>query len=190
MIGKITGKIITKTPNLVLVDVGGIGYEIEISMNTYSGLAELGDQITLYTHLQIREDAHILFGFLQESERLVFRQLIKVIGLGPKTALSVLSTFTITQLAKAIIEKDSTILTRVPGIGKKTAERLLIELQDKFPSIDQSTTTTNSITQIRDALISLGYKDSEIQKQLKDLPMDTNLEEGIRIILQKFSKVG
>ena len=188
MIGALAGSILQKKPNQVLIDVGGIGYEVEISMNTYTALPNVGEKVKICTHLLIREDAHILFGFYEEAERIAFRQLIKVNGLGPKIALSVLSTYTISQLANAFNSKDSFMLTRVPGIGSKTAERLLIELKDKFPtSITNIDDSNNNLGQIREALLGLGYKDSEIKKNLQTLPADISLEDGLRTMLKNFS---
>lgn len=189
MIAALFGQIIHKTPTQTLIDVGGVGYEVEISMNTYTALPSVGEKVRIFTHLQVREDAHILFGFFDETERMAFRQLIKVNGLGPKTALSVLSTFTTAQLASAIQNRDSLMLTRVPGVGGKTAERLIIELKDKFASAITDRPNTNSTyTQINEALRSLGYKDTEVQKALRELPDNVGVEDGIRLVLKSFTK--
>ena len=132
MIGRITGILLEKHPPQVLLDVQGVGYEIDVPMSTFYDLPVIGVQATLYTHLLIREDVHLLFGFATESERQTFRQLIKISGVGARTALSLLSGLSVTDLYRAVEEQDSTRLIRVPGIGKKTAERLLLELRDKL----------------------------------------------------------
>lgn len=189
MIGSICGILSRKAPNLALVDVAGVGYELEISMNTFTALPVVGEKVLLSTHFLVREDAHILYGFAQETERIAFRQLIKVNGLGPKTALAILSTFSVPQLASAIQNRDHIMLTRVPGIGGKTAERLLVDLKDKFKTnITEPIYTTSSTTEVRDALLGLGYKDNEIQKILRDLPDNLSIEEAIRTALRTITK--
>ena len=134
MIGRLIGILLEKHPPLVLLDVHGVGYEVDVPMSTFYDLPEIGVQATLYTHLVIREDVHLLFGFATESERQTFRQLVKISGVGARTALALLSGLSVSDLHHAVATQDSARLIRVPGIGKKTAERLLLELRDKLDS--------------------------------------------------------
>src|SRR5690606_14584603 len=162
MIGRITGTLLEKTPPVVCIDVGGVGYEIDVPMSTLYDLPDNGAKVTLYTHLAVREDAHTLYGFLSSKERSAFRALIKVTGIGARTALAVLSGMTVDELADAITRQETGLLTRVPGIGKKTAERLLLELRGKLGG--ELTQGANSVASGRDdilnALLSLGYSNS------------------------------
>lgn len=192
MIGRITGTLLEKTPPLVCVDVAGVGYEIDVPMSTLYQLPEAGAKVTLYTHLAVRDDAHTLYGFSTASERTAFRTLIKVSGIGARTALAILSGMTADELATAIAEQDAARLMRVPGIGKKTAERLMLELRDKLGQPAVSGGAAGSAVQsaqgdILDALLTLGYSSAEAQKALKTLPKDVNTTEGIRLALKSLA---
>ena len=192
MIGRITGVLAEKQPPHVLVDVGGIGYEIDVPMSTFYNLPASGERVTLYTHLTIREDAHLLYGFGTEAERQAFRQLLKVSGIGAKTALSVLSGMSVADLANAIAAQETGRITKVPGIGKKTAERLLLELRDKFSAAVATIATTgaapSSEADILNALNALGYNDKEALWAVKQLPADVSVSDGIRQALKLLSK--
>lgn len=198
MIGAITGILLHKAPSQILVDVHGVGYELEISMHTYTQLPAIGERVSLRTHLQVREDAHILFGFAHEAERMAYRQLVRVNGVGARTALAILSTFTVAQLSQAVNARDVKLLTKVPGIGGKTAERLLVELKDRFnvPFDDMGSSnlfapSAQSISagqEVRSALIALGYKEAEVNLIMKSIPDPTTVEDGIRQALKALSK--
>lgn len=191
MIGRITGTLLDKTPPTICVQTGGLGYEIDVPMSTLYDLPEAGAQVTLYTHLAIREDAHVLYGFLTAQERITFRALIKVTGIGARTALAVLSGMTTDDLALAIREQETGRLTRVPGIGKKTAERLLLELKDKLGTPAHHGGSGNAGSgrdDILNALMALGYSNSESQAALKALPADIDVSEGIRQALKSLAR--
>jgi len=191
MIGRITGKLLEKTPPTVCLDVGGVGYEIDVPMSTLYDLPDNGAQVTLYTHLAVREDAHILYGFLTAHERTAFRALIKVTGIGARTALAVLSGMSVQDLADAIARQETGLLTRVPGIGKKTAERLLLELRGKFSAETAGADATRPGSHREDilnALLALGYSSSESQAALKALPEQVEVTEGIRLALKSLSR--
>ena len=192
MIGRITGTLTEKQPPQVLVDVGGVGYEIDVPMSTFYNLPACGERITLYTYHAIREDAHLLYGFGTDSERQAFRQLLKVSGIGAKTALSVLSGMSVTELANAIAAQETGRITKVPGIGKKTAERLLLELRDKFSAATAAVTTVGAPpsgeSDILNALNALGYNDKEASWAVKQLPADLSVSDGIRQALKFLSK--
>jgi len=193
MIGRLTGILLEKHPPQVLLDVQGVGYEIDVPMSTFYDLPAIGAQTTLYTHLVIREDMHLLFGFATESERKTFRQLIKISGVGARTALALLSGLSVPELYRAVGDQDSTRLIRVPGIGKKTAERLLLELRDKLDSAVLNLghglppPTTNS-SDILNALLSLGYNDREADWAIKQIASNATVSDGIRQALQLLSK--
>lgn len=192
MIGRITGTLIEKNPPTICVDVQGIGYEIDVPMSTLYDLPELGQTVTLHTHLSIRDDAHVLFGFAKASERVAFRTLIKVSGIGPKTALGILSGLSVEDLAAAIQQEDLALLMRAPGIGKKTGERMILELRDKFDSVlggsgAAGTAPSSERSDILNALLALGYNNSESTKVLKKVPADVSVSEGIRQALQLLS---
>ena len=192
MIGRITGTLIEKHPPQVMVDIGGIGYEVDVPMSTFYNLPACGERITLYTHLAIREDAHLLYGFGTDSERQAFRQLLKVSGIGAKTALSVLSGMSVTELANAIAAQEVGRIVKVPGIGKKTAERLLLELRDKFSAatatvIDAGAQPSGE-SDILNALNALGYNDKEASWAVKQLPAELSVSDGIRQALKFLSK--
>ncbi len=191
MIGKISGKLIERHPPQVLVDVHGVGYEIDVPMSTFYQLPANGSEVTLYTHLIVREDAHQLYGFASEQERHVFRQLLKISGVGARTALSVLSGMSVSDLYEAVSAQDSGRLIKVPGIGRKTAERLLLELKDKLDAIVVSTAATaaaGASGDILNALLALGYNNKEAQWAIGQLPGGVAVTEGIRQALKLLSK--
>ena len=191
MIGKISGKLIERHPPQVVVDVHGVGYEIDVPMSTFYQLPANGSEVTLYTHLIVREDAHQLYGFASEQERRVFRQLLKISGVGARTALSVLSGMSVSDLYEAVSAQDSGRLIRVPGIGRKTAERLLLELKDKLDVMVVSATATaaaGTTGDILNALLALGYNGKEAQWAIRQLPGSTAVTEGIRQALKLLSK--
>lgn len=196
MIGRITGLLLEKFPPLVLIDVQGVGYEIDVPMSTFYNLPALGERVTLHTHLVVREDAHLLFGFQTEAERQAFRQLVKVSGIGARTALALLSGLSVSDLRQAVAAQDSGRLVKVPGIGKKTAERLLLELRDKLgqvssgiASADPTAARPSAIqSDILNALLALGYNDREANWAVKQLPGDAGVSDGIRQALRLLSK--
>jgi len=197
MIGRISGSLLEKNPPQILIDVGGIGYELDVPMSTFYHLPGTGDRVTLVTHLVVREDAHLLFGFLSEAERALFRQLLKISGIGARTALAVLSGLSVDDLAQAVAMQESARLTKIPGIGKKTAERLLLELKGKLPTggmlkkVDAGGTALcpapDAMSDILKALLSLGYNEREAQGALKAVPADSGVSEGIRLALKSLA---
>ena len=191
MIGRLTGTLLEKTPPTLCLDVGGVGYEVDVPMSTLYNLPEVGARVTLYTHLTVREDAHLLYGFGSAAERSAFRALIKVSGVGARTALALLSGMSVDDLAAAITQQESARLLRVPGIGKKTAERLLLELKGKLGA-DLGAAGLAAAPAGRDdilnALLSLGYSAAESQAALKALPKDVEVAEGIRLALKSLSR--
>lgn len=192
MIGRLTGILLEKQPPQVVLDVNGVGYEIDVPMSTFFDLPVTGEPVTLFTHLLIREDAHLLFGFATEPERKLFRQLIKITGVGARTALSLLSGMNVAELHQAVSAHDSSRLVKVPGIGKKTAERLLLELRDKFKNEQLEAVPVASESQhandIFNALLSLGYNEKEANWAVKQIPAEIAVTDGIRQALQKLSK--
>jgi len=192
MIGRLTGILLEKHPPQVLLDVQGVGYEVDVPMSTFYDLPAIGAPATLYTHLVIREDMHLLFGFATESERQTFRQLVKISGVGARTALALLSGLSVSDLHHAVATQDSARLIRVPGIGKKTAERLLLELRDKLDStiinLDQTLSTASNDSDILNALLSLGYNDREVSWAIKQVSTNATVSDGIRQALQLLSK--
>lgn len=192
MIGKITGALLEKRPPLVVVDVQGIGYEIDVPMSTFYHLPAIGEAVTLYTQLIVREDAHLLFGFGTEAERSVFRQLMKISGVGARTALALLSGLSVADIHQVVATQDSVRFTRIPGIGKKTAERLLLELRDKLDfdtnHFDAVTVSARSDSDILNALRSLGYNDREVDWAVKQLPNNIAVSDGIKQALKLLSK--
>ena len=191
MIGRIQGTLIESNPPQVLVDVHGIGYEVDVPMSTFYNLPGLGEKVTLLTHMVVREDAQLLYGFLTASERDCFRQLLKVTGIGARTALAILSGMSVEMLVQAVAMQEVGILTKVPGIGKKTAERLILELKDKLGSAIISsgvTVASSAIADVIKALVSLGYSEREATQAAKKLPEDIDLSEGIRLALQGMVK--
>ena len=190
MIGRISGILIEKRPPQIVVDVGGVGYELDVSMTTFFNLPALGEKVSLHTQLVIREDAHLLFGFGAETERRAFRELVKVSGIGAKTALSVLSGLSVDDLAAAVAAQEVGRLVRVPGIGKKTAERLLLELKGKleFAGLPVAGAPQRPSDDVRQALLALGYNDKEADLALKQLPAGLSVSEAIRQALKLLSK--
>jgi Holliday junction DNA helicase RuvA len=190
MIGCITGKLIEKRPPSVLVDVQGVGYELDVPMSTFYQLPVIGSQVTLHTHLVVREDAHLLFGFATEQERGAFRQLLKISGVGARIALSVLSGLSVTDLAQAVTHQDSGRLTKIPGIGKKTAERLLLELRGKLEmiSIPGTGPSVSGSQDVLNALLALGYNEREANWAIGQLSDGLPVADGIRQALKLLSK--
>lgn len=191
MIGRIIGILAAKQPPQVLVDVNGIGYEIDVPMSTFYNLPALGEKVSLLTHHAIREDAHLLYGFGSEIERAAFRELLKVSGIGAKTALSVLSGLSVNDLSVAIAGQEIGRIVKVPGIGKKTAERLLLELKGKpvFAGAIASAAGASSISDdVRQALLALGYNERETAEALRQLPPDLAVGEAIRQALRGLSR--
>ena len=191
MIGRISGRLVEKHPPQIVVDVQGVGYEVDVPMSTFYNLPATGAEVHLYTHLVVREDAHQLFGFATEGERLVFRQLLKISGIGARTALSVLSGLSVADLREAVGAQDSGRLVKIPGIGKKTAERLLLELRDKLdaavPSVAGSKGSGSS-ADVTHALLALGYSERECGWAVKQLPADLSVQDAIRQALKVLSK--
>ncbi len=194
MIGRIQGLLVQKNPPRILVDCHGVGYEIDVPMSTLYQLPENGQQVTLLTHFVVREDAQLLFGFASESEREAFKTLIKISGVGARTALAILSGMSVSDIAQAVALQDSARLTTVPGIGKKTAERLLLELKGKFGFDSTSSSGASSISnnsnasEILQALLALGYSDKEAVLALKNITTDASVSDGIRLALKALSK--
>ena len=188
MIGRLTGKLAAKHPPQVLLDVGGVGYEVDVPMSTFYTLPATGETVTLFTHLSIKEDAHVLYGFATLEERAAFKLLIRISGVGPRTALSVLSGLSVTDLSQAIAMQDAARLTKVPGIGKKTAERLLLELKGKLTDAVPSEGKGGSGSDVVHALIGLGYSEKEALVAVKGLPPGLAVTEGIRAALKSLAK--
>ena len=191
MIGRLTGTLAEKNPPQLLVDVNGVGYEVDVPMSSFYNLPALGERVTLLTHFVVREDAQVLFGFLTHEERSTFRQLVKISGVGPRTALSILSGLSVTELAQAVSLQESGRLVKVPGIGKKTAERLLLELKGKLGADmggAHAHATSEAQADILQALLALGYNDKEAAAALKALPQDVGVSEGIKLALKALAK--
>ncbi len=191
MIGRISGILLEKNPPQLLVDCNGVGYEVDVSMTTYYNLPQLGERVTLFTHQAIREDAHLLFGFGNAAERSVFRLLIKITGVGARTALSILSGMTIADLAQAVTLQEAGRLIKVPGIGKKTAERLLLELKGKLGAdlgAPGGAVHNSDQSDILNALLALGYSDKEASAALKNMPAGSSVSDGIKFALKALSK--
>ena len=191
MIGKLTGTLADKNPPQVLVDCHGVGYEVDVPMSTFYNLPGVGESVSLLTHFVVREDAQILYGFSTPGEREAFRQLIRISGVGPRTALSVLSGMSVAEIAQAVTAQDAGRLVKVPGIGKKTAERLLLELKGKLGAdLGPQAPGARSDNQgdILQALLALGYSDREASAALKALPADIGVSEGIKAALKSLAK--
>ncbi len=192
MIGRLSGILLEKNPPQILLDVQGVGYEILVPMSTFYNLPEHGAAITLLTHLIVREDAHTLYGFAGERERHAFRALTKVTGIGARTALAVLSGLSTDELAQAIATQEVSRLTRVPGIGKKTSERILLEMKGKLADAIADTGVTavhpTGAHDVVNALLALGYSEKEAHAATRELPADTDVAEGIRKALKQLSK--
>jgi Holliday junction DNA helicase RuvA len=191
MIGRLTGTLLEKNPPQVLLDVHGVGYEIDVPMSTFYNLPANGEKVTLLTHFAVREDGHFLYGFASESERFAFRQLVRISGVGARTALAVLSGLSVNDLAQAVARQEAGRLVKVPGIGKKTAERLLLELKGKLAEALPAAAVAAHDSQhdILNALQALGYNDREAAAALKQLPPDVGTAEGIRLALRQLSKL-
>ena len=192
MIGRIAGTLLQKNPPHILIDCGGVGYEIDVPMSTLYNLPEPGQPVALLTHLVVREDAHLLYGFASEGERDAFRQLTRIAGVGPRTALSLLSGLSVAELAQAVTMQESGRLTRIPGIGKKTAERLLLELKGKLGADLSSVIDVNrpapAGNDVLNALLALGYSDREALSAIKQLTPGLTVSEGIRQALRSLSR--
>ncbi len=191
MIGRLAGILLEKNPPQILLDVQGVGYELDVPMSTFYNLPAVHEKVVLHTQLIVREDAHLLFGFATLDERAAFRQLLKISGVGPKLALSVLSGLSLADLADAVARKEAGRLTKIPGVGKKTAERLLLELQGKFaaavPEGGKAAPASQS-GDVLNALLALGYSEKEAEWAAKQLPADVGVSDGIRQALKLLSK--
>ena len=192
MIGRLSGTLLEKNPPQILVDVQGIGYEVEVPMSTFYNLPACGERVTLFTHLVIREDAHLLFGFGPEPERRVFKQLLKISGVGARTALAVLSGLSVGELVEAVTMQESGRLVKIPGIGRKTAERLLLELKDKLGADMVGGGALNrpkpAFSDVMNAPLALGYSEKEAVHAVKQLPESLSVSDGIRQALKLLAK--
>ncbi|MDF1484514.1 Holliday junction branch migration protein RuvA [Ramlibacter sp. H39-3-26] len=192
MIGRLTGTLTDKNPPEVVLDCHGVGYEVSVPMSTFYNLPAPGERVTLLTHFVVREDAQVLYGFAAAEERGAFRQLIKISGIGPRMALGVLSGLSVAELSQAITRQDAGRLVKIPGIGKKTAERLLLELKGKLgadigaPPVHAA--ASDAQADILQALLALGYNDKEAAAALKALPAEVGVSEGIRLALKALAK--
>ncbi|MAL68733.1 MAG: Holliday junction branch migration protein RuvA [Porticoccaceae bacterium] len=197
MIVKLAGKLLDKQAPCALIDVNGVGYEINVSLMTFVDLPSLGSDVEIHTHLVVREDSHTLYGFLTVHERSLFKDLIKVNGVGPKMALGMLSGMTVDEFARAILNRDVSSLVKLPGVGKKTAERLVIEMKDAIDGVGLSGATENTITksdirlEAESGLLSLGYKAQDITKILNNLDYKnaSSSEDIIKMALQSIAKL-
>ena len=190
MIGRLHGKLLEKNPPQILIEVSGVGYEVDVPMSTFCNLPEVGGELTLYTHFVVREDAELLYGFATLAERAVFRALIKNSGVGPKIALALLSGITVDQLKDAVDRGETGLLTKVPGIGKKTAERLVLELKGKLAGTGAATAavpTSGARADVAAALIALGYSEREAAAATKKLPEDCTVNDGLRLALKSLT---
>ena len=191
MIGRLTGLLAEKSPPQVLIDVNGVGYEVDVPMSSFYNLPGLGERVTLLTHFVVREDAQLLFGFLTAPERAVFRQLIKISGIGPRMALSLLSGLSVAELTQAVAQQQAGRLVKVPGIGKKTAERLLLELKGKLGpdlALPGGPIVSDAQADIVQALVALGYSERDAAAALKALPAEVGVSDGIKLALKALSR--
>lgn len=191
MIARLHGRLLEKSPPMIVVDCQGVGYEVEVPMSTFYNLPELGQAVQILTHMVVREDAQLLYGFGSEQEKNTFKQLLKVNGIGAKSALSILSGLSVSDLMLAVSQQEVSMLTRIPGIGKKTAERLLLELKDKFVvsgSVSAQPSIKAANDDILNALVALGYHEREAAATVKLLEPGTGVSEGIRQALKYLSK--
>ena len=192
MIGRLTGTLLEKNPPQILVDVHGVGYEVDVPMSTFYNLPDAGSKVTLHTHLVVREDAHLLYGFLTENERRAFRLLTRISGIGAKIALAVLSGLSVAELAQAVTMQESGRLTKIPGIGRKTAERILLEMKDRLGADLTSAVGVHraapASSDILNALVALGYSDKEAIAAVKELPDGIAVADGIRQALKRLAK--
>jgi len=190
MIGRIKGKILEKIPPHILIDCNGVGYEIEVPMTTFYDLPEAGGDVILLTHFLVREDAQLLFGFATDQERIIFRKLLKVNGIGAKAILSILSGMTVHELTHTIQSQDVVSLTKIPGVGKKTAERLILELKDKFSDAEfqsSNISSSNELDDIQNALSALGYNQKDILLVTKEFEPNISVNDGIKRALKLLS---
>jgi len=191
MIGRLSGILLEKNPPHLLIECNGVGYEIDVPMSTFYNLPAMGEKVVLLTHLAVREDAHLLYGFGTVEERNVFKQLIKISGVGARTALSILSGMSVGDLSQAVTLQEAGRLTKIPGIGKKTAERLLLELKGKLGAdlgMPGGAVHSDATSDILNALVALGYSDKEANLALKQVPAGTGVSEGIKLALKALSK--
>jgi Holliday junction DNA helicase RuvA len=190
MIGKLTGILAERNPPQVVIDCHGVGYEVDVPMSTFYNLPAAGERVSLLTHFVVREDAQILYGFGTAAERSAFRQLIKISGVGPRTALGVLSGMSVSELSQAITLQEAGRLVKIPGIGKKTAERLLLELKGKLGAemAMPAQAASDGQADILQALVALGYSDKEAAAALKALPKDVAVGEGIKLALRALAR--
>lgn len=191
MIGKLTGTLLEKNPPQILIDCHGVGYEVDVPMSTFYNLPPAGEKVSLLTHFVVREDAQILYGFGTAAEREAFRQLVKISGIGPRTALSVLSGLSVTELAQAVTAQEAGRIVKVPGIGKKTAERLLLELKGKLGAdlpVAGAAAVGDAASDIQQALMALGYSEKDAAAALKALPAGVGVSEGIKLALKSLAK--
>ena len=192
MIGRLSGMLLEKNPPQIVVETGGVGYELDVPMSTFYNLPATGERVALFTHLAVREDAHLLYGFGTQAERRAFRQLLKISGIGARTALAVLSGLSVAELAEAVTMQESGRLVKIPGIGKKTAERLLLELKDKLGAeiatgvaVDRPAAASSDVLR---ALLGLGYSEKEALHAVKQLPEGASVSDGIRQALKLLAK--
>ncbi|MFO0442735.1 MAG: Holliday junction branch migration protein RuvA [Betaproteobacteria bacterium] len=191
MIGRLSGRLAARNPPQVLLDVGGVGYEVDVPMSTFFNLPAPGEPVQLLTHMVVREDAHLLYGFLTEGERATFRELVKISGVGPRTALAILSGLSVAELSAAVSRQDGARLVKVPGIGKKTAERLLLELKGKLGpdlALPAASAASDAQADIVQALVALGYNERDANAALKALPPGVAVSEGIKLALKALSR--
>jgi Holliday junction DNA helicase RuvA len=187
VIGRLTGRLVAKHPPQVVVDIGGVAYEVDVPMSTFYSLPATGELVSLHTHLVVREDAHLLYGFATLDERTAFRRLIRISGIGARTALSVLSGLSVGDLADAVGRQEAGRLVKIPGIGKKTAERLLLELKGKLDEVAAPAAQTPS-ADVLNALLALGYSEKEAQAALRDIAPGLPVAEAIRAALKALAK--
>ncbi|KPN70741.1 Holliday junction branch migration protein RuvA [Neisseria sp. 83E34] len=194
MIGRLTGKLVEKQPPQIVIDVNGVGYEVDVSMQTFYALPALNETVQLYTQLVVREDAHLLFGFASAAERATFRQLVKVSGIGAKTALGILSAMTVDELAQAVAQEDVKRLSSAPGVGKKTAERMILELRGKLVAegagagLSENMPVVDETDDVVNTLLALGYNEREAKAAVKGIPAGTDVSEGVRLALKNLLK--
>ena len=192
MIGRLSGTLLEKNPPQILIETGGVGYDLEVPMSTFYNLPATGERVTLFTHLLVREDAHLLYGFGSAAERQAFRQLLKISGVGARTALAVLSGLSVAELAEAVTMQESGRLVKIPGIGKKTAERLLLELKGRLggelAAGIAATRSHPAASDVVHALLALGYSDKEASQAVKRLPEGLSVSDGIRQALRLLAK--
>lgn len=192
MIGRLSGTLLEKSPPTLLVDVGGVGYDVDVPMSTFYDLPALGERVVLLTHQVVREDAHLLYGFLTAGEREAFRQLVRISGVGPRTALAVLSGMSVADLGQAVTLQETGRLTKVPGIGKKTAERLLLELKGKLgaelavPGAQRAATDAGA--DVTNALLALGYSEREVAAVVRQIAPGSGVSDGIRQALKLLAR--